>query len=76
MLAMGPVSLQALQSQFMISRTHLKRLFRSAAELGSLGWVGVPGKSNFWISRNFVLEYRNYQVEKYAIVDIVCDEIL
>ncbi|WP_271023494.1 hypothetical protein [Rhizobium sp. RCAM05973] len=74
-IVIGPVSMQALQSQFMISRTHLKRLFRSAAELGSLGWVGVPGKSSFWISRNFVLEYRNYQAEKYAIVDIVRNEI-
>lgn len=67
----GPLSMKVMQSQFMISRTHLKRLFKRAAEFGSVGWVGAPGKSGFWLSHTFVSEYWNYQAEKYAMIDAV-----
>ncbi|AVA25990.1 hypothetical protein [Rhizobium sp. NXC24] len=72
----GPISPKVIQSQFMISSTHLKRLLKQATELGSAGWVDAPGKSSFWLSRNFVLEYWNYQAEKYAIVDTVSQAVL
>lgn len=75
-IVIGPISMQTIQRQFKISRTHLKRILRSASKLDSLGWMGMPGKSSFWISRNFVLEYWSYQAEKYAIVDAVSREIL
>jgi len=72
----GPISPKIIQSQFMISSAHLKRLLKQATELGSVGWVGAPGKSSFWLSRNFVSEYWNYQAEKYAIVDAVSQAVL
>ena len=72
----GPISLKLIQSQFMISGSHLKRLLKQATELGSVGWAGVPGKSSFWLSRTFVSEYWNYQAEKYAIVDTVSQAVL
>ncbi|MDK4742365.1 hypothetical protein N2601_26035 (plasmid) [Rhizobium sp. CB3060] len=71
-----PISPKVIQSQFMISSTHLKRLLKQATELGSVGWAGAPGKSSFWLSRNFVSEYWNYQAEKYAIVDTVSQAVL
>lgn len=67
----GPLSMKAMQNQVMISKTHLKRLFKRAAEFGSVGWAGAPGKSSFWLSHTFVSEYWNYQAEKYAIIDAV-----
>ncbi|NLR98009.1 hypothetical protein HGP17_14410 [Rhizobium sp. P38BS-XIX] len=72
----GPLSMKLMQSQFMISRTHLKRLFKRAAEFGSVGWVGAPGKSSFWLSHTFVSEYWNYQAEKYAMIDAMSHEVL
>ncbi|MDL2406906.1 hypothetical protein PY650_14800 [Rhizobium calliandrae] len=72
----GAISPKVIQSQFMISSAHLKRLLKQATELGSVGWVGVPGKSSFWLSRDFVSEYWNYQAEKYAIVDTVSQAVL
>lgn len=75
-ILIGPISMKVMQSQFMISKTHLKRLFRRAAEFGSVGWAGAPGKSSFWLSHTFVSEYWNYQAKKYAIIDEVSDTVL
>lgn len=72
----GPLSMKVMQSQFMISKTHLKRLFKRAAEFGSVGWVGAPGKSSFWLSHTFVSEYWNYQAEKYAMIDAMSHAVL
>lgn len=75
-ILIGPLSMKVMQSQFMISRTHLKRLFKRAAEFGSVGWAGAPGKSSFWLSHTFVSEYWNYQAEKYAMIDAVSAAVL
>lgn len=72
----GPISMKVMQSQFMISKTHLKRLFKRAAEFGSVGWVGAPGKSSFWLSHTFLSEYWNYQAEKYAMIDAMSHIVL
>ncbi|MFS8055286.1 hypothetical protein QD357_20925 [Rhizobium sp. BR 317] len=72
----GPISLKIIQSRFMISGSHLKRLLKQATDLGSVGWAGNSGKSSFWLSRNFISEYWNYQAEKYAIVDTVSQAVL
>jgi hypothetical protein len=68
-VVIGAISLKNIREQFLISNTHLKRLLREAAVLGSVGWTGAPGKSSFWLSRGFVLEYWNYQAAKFAIID-------
>jgi hypothetical protein len=72
----GRISFKAMLDQFMISAAHLKRLFKEAADFGSIGWAGATGKSSFWLSRTFVSEYWSYQAEKYAMIDAVSREVL
>lgn len=74
-ILIGPISMRDIHQQFMISNAHLKRLLKQAAGMGSVGWVGVPGKSSFWLSRSFVSEYCNYQAEKFAIIDGACQSM-
>ncbi|MFB2550687.1 hypothetical protein [Ensifer soli] len=64
-----PFSPRDVAEHFLISKTHLKRLIGKAAEMGSNGWDGLPGKSRFWISRDFIREYWDYQAEKFALVE-------
>ena len=45
-----------------------------AVAISSTGWTGAPGKSRYWLSRLFVQEYRDYQAEKFAIIDAVWEE--
>lgn len=67
----GAVSSSDLSDRFMISKTHLKRIFSKAAELGSMGWDGPPGRGNLWLSKGFIREYWDYQAEKFALIDQV-----
>ncbi|QRM56987.1 hypothetical protein F3Y30_18045 [Sinorhizobium sp. BG8] len=65
----GSLSFSEISGSYMISRTHVKRLFSAAAELGSVGWSGPTGNSVVWLSRSFLNEYQLFQAEKYAIID-------
>ncbi len=75
-IPIGPISMKEIRDQFMISNTHLKRLLKQAASMGSVGWMGAPGRSSFWLSREFVREYWNYQAAKFAIIDEACEAAL
>lgn len=75
-ISIGPVSLSDLRTQFMISNTHLKRLLSQAAEMGSVGWDEPPRKGDLWLSRGFILEYRDYQAAKFAVVDAAAEAVL
>jgi hypothetical protein len=75
-ISIGPVSLSDLRTQFMISNTHLKRLLSQAAEMGSVGWDEPPRKGDLWLSRGFILEYRDYQAAKFAVVDAAAETVL
>lgn len=66
----GAVSSSDLSDRFMISKTHLKRIFGKAAELGSMGWDGAPGRGSLWLSQGFIREYWDYQAEKFALIDL------
>jgi hypothetical protein len=68
-ISIGQVSMKTIRDQFMISNTHLKRLFKQASQMDSVGWEGTPGRSSFWLSRGFVSEYFNYQASKFVVVD-------
>ncbi|MDO9414728.1 hypothetical protein [Pararhizobium sp.] len=70
------ISFSDMSSRFLISKTHLKRLFHKAADLGGLGWSGEPGRSEMWISLGFFGEFRLYQAEKFAIVDKALGEAI
>lgn len=68
-LPVGRVETRGLAAEFMMSRTHLQRLFAKAAQRGCLGWYDEPKKTQLWISRDFLREYCNWQAIKFAYVD-------
>jgi hypothetical protein len=68
-LPVGRVETRGLAGEFMMSRTHLQRLFAKAAQRGCLGWYDEPKKSQLWISRDFLQEYCGWQAVKFAYVD-------
>jgi hypothetical protein len=68
-ISIGQISMKNIRDQFMISNTHLKRLFKQASQMDSVGWEGTPGRSSFWLSHGFVTEYFNYQASKFVVVD-------
>ena len=75
-VSIGPVSLGELRTKFMISNTHLKRLLTQAGEMGSVGWDEPPRKGDLWLSRGLILEYRNDQAAKFAVVDAAAEAVL
>ncbi|MDQ0321171.1 hypothetical protein QO002_003309 [Pararhizobium capsulatum DSM 1112] len=68
-VAVGPIVAAELCRTFMISKTHFKRLMKRASEMGSLGFQSTGPSAGLWLSQGFVTEYRNYQAEKFAIID-------
>lgn len=68
-LMIGPVSRTDLSERFIISKTHLKRIFDKAALLGNMGWERSPGRGDVWLSKAFIREYWDYQAEKCALID-------
>ncbi|MBB3963760.1 hypothetical protein [Rhizobium metallidurans] len=68
-LFVGPIDSRALAADFMISRTHLQRLFAKATQDGFMGWDVDKKKPPLWISRAFVEEYCQWQAIKFAYVD-------
>ncbi|HEV7321959.1 MAG TPA: hypothetical protein VGO04_25425 [Ensifer sp.] len=68
-VVIGPVSPGDLSDRFMISKTHLKRIFDKAALIGEMGWERTPGRGNVWLSKGFIREYWDYQAEKFALID-------
>lgn len=67
--SVGRVETRNLASDFMMSRTHLQRLFAKAVQRGCVGWYDEPKKTELWVSREFVREYCAWQAVKFAYVD-------
>ncbi|APO74045.1 hypothetical protein AM571_CH01208 [Rhizobium etli 8C-3] len=65
----GRVETRNLAGDFMMSRTHLQRLFAKAVQQGCLGWYDEPRKTRLWVSRNFVWQYCGWQAIKFAYVE-------
>lgn len=65
----GRIAFTDICQRFLISRTHAKRLMNRAVKMQSIGWTGASGRSQLWLSSGFIQEYRNFQAEKFAIVD-------
>jgi hypothetical protein len=65
----GPVDSRALAADFMMSRTHMQRLFSKSTLCGCTGWDNNAKKPSLWISRAFVEEYCQWQAIKFAYVD-------
>ncbi len=66
---LGRIDTRAIAAQFMMSRTHLQRLLRKAADHGCLGWYDEQKKTRLWMSRGFLDEYCGWQAVKFAAVD-------
>ena len=60
----GTLNIRAMSDHFMMSHTHLQRLFRKAAEVGVVGWIGPRRKAELWLSADFLTEYRRWQSVK------------
>lgn len=65
----GPLDSRSLAADFMMSRTHMQRLFARASLHGHIGWESDVKKPSLWISRAFVDEYCRWQAIKFAIID-------
>lgn len=65
----GRIDTRAMAEHFMMSRTHLQRLFKKAADLGCIGWYDERKGGNMWFSRDFLMEYCAWQAIKFSIVD-------
>lgn len=68
-------SVPELAETFRLSRTHLTRKLREAEALGSVGWEGSRGRSNLWVSREFLHEYHTTQAVKLAVIDAACEVV-
>lgn len=70
----GRIDARTMAEHFMISRTHLQRLFRRAVESGCLFWP--DGDRNHCIlRRDFLDEYCGWQAIKFSIVDFAFERI-
>lgn len=70
----GRIDARLMAEHFMISRTHLQRLFRRAVETNCLYWP--DGDRNHCIlRRDFLDEYCNWQAIKFSIVDYAYEKI-
>lgn len=61
-------SVSALAKPFNISRTHAGRTLAAAIAIGAIGWTGVPGRSQLWLSRAFREDYARVQATKLVII--------
>lgn len=70
----GRIDARVMAEHFMISRTHLQRLFRRAVETGCLHWP--DGDRNHCIlRRDFLDEYCKWQAIKFSIIDFAHEKI-
>jgi hypothetical protein len=65
----GHIDSRALAADFMMSRTHMQRLFAKAAQHRSAGWEPGSKRPSLWVSRDFVQAYCRWQAIKFAYVD-------
>jgi AraC-like DNA-binding protein len=70
----GRIDARKMAEQFMISRTHLQRLFRRAVEIGCLSWSDDSRKTCL-LNRGFLEEYCEWQAVKFSIVDQAFEKI-
>lgn len=68
-ISVGAINVRRLADHFLMSHTHLQRLFRKAAEAGILGWSGARRKADLWVSRAFIANYQRWQAVKFSHID-------
>ncbi|MFC5443170.1 hypothetical protein [Rhizobium halophytocola] len=67
-LPVGRLDARTISSHFMMSRTHLQRLFRKAVDADCLRWVDERRTAVF-MSRDYLAEYCRWHAVKLALVD-------
>ncbi len=70
----GRIDARQMAEHFMISRTHLQRLFRRAVDAGCLSWPDDTRKSCL-LNQDFLREYCHWQAVKFSIVDHAYEKI-
>ncbi len=68
-LHLGTVNIRAMADAYLMSHTHLQRLFRKAAEMQVIGWEGNRRKAELWVSADFLDDYRRWQAAKLVHLD-------
>nr|WP_316653334.1 hypothetical protein [uncultured Gellertiella sp.] len=66
---LGTVNIRAMADAYLMSHTHLQRLFRKAAEMQVIGWEGNRRKAELWVSADFLDDYRRWQAAKLVHLD-------
>ena len=62
-------SIQDVVSGFRLSRSHSARKIGEGEALGIVGWDGAKGRSNIWVSTDFVDSFLLQQKVKLSIID-------
>lgn len=65
----GQVNIRSMADEYLMSHTHLQRLFRKAAEVGVIGWSGQRRKADLWVSAPFLADYARWQSVKLSHLD-------
>jgi Asp-tRNA(Asn)/Glu-tRNA(Gln) amidotransferase B subunit len=65
----GAINVRRLADQYLMSHTHLQRLFRKAAEAGIAGWSGTRRKADLWVTEEFIANYQRWQAVKFSHID-------
>lgn len=65
----GAINIRMMADEFMMSHTHLQRLFRKAAEADVVGWTGTRRKADLWVCADFMSQYRQWQSVKLAHIE-------
>ena len=65
----GQVNIRSMADEYLMSHTHLQRLFRKAAELGVIGWSGQRRKADLWVRQDFLEDYARWQAAKLSHLD-------
>lgn len=65
----GPLKVGDLARRYIISRSHIHRVFTRARALGIVGWELKGNSGNFWISDSLILDQRRWQATKFAAIE-------
>ncbi len=65
----GRIDIRRMAETFMLSRTHLQRVLKKAAEMGCIGWNEPSRAASAWFSTDFLREYAAWQAIKFAAID-------
>ena len=68
-VAVGQINIRVMADAYLMSHTHLQRLFRKAAEAGVIGWTGARRKADLWVSAGYLRDYARWQAVKLAYLE-------